>query len=115
MKNILILLLLTLFSFKSFGQKLSIERAKILLEEKNLSIDQLKSSGAKILLGEGSGAGFTTPYQDVLIVLTDGEAILKDEISSPKFEKNASLNELISLEIPGAIIYKDQVKGVIYK
>lgn len=99
----------------SWSQSISIQKVKDLLIQKEISLDQLQGQGAKVLLGEGSGAGLVMPYQKILVVFTDDEAILKQEILGTEFEGSSELSNLVSFEIQGALIFKDQVKGIVYQ
>lgn len=111
-----ILLMSFLFTLSSgFAQELSLDKAKELLARKNVSLSKLNASGAKVLLGEGSGAGLVAPYQKIMVVFTKDQAILKQEILETEFSGTPMLKNLVSLEAPGTMVFKDQVKGVILK
>lgn len=99
----------------AYSQSISIEKVKDLLTEKEISLDELQNQGGRVLLGEGSGAGLVMPYQKVLVVITEDEAILKNEILGTDFNGPMELTNLVSFEVQGAMFFKDQVKGIVYK
>lgn len=113
MKNLLILIAF-LICFKA----LALDRASAdrLLQQRQLSLQQMERSGARLLLGEVTGAGFVLPADRVQVVFVRGEAILRKEIESMDFSPaTGSLKDLSSFRVRGMYFTKEDVRGAIVK
>lgn len=99
--KILLTLLLALSSMSSFA----LDRATIdlLLSAKHKSLKEYEAAGAKTLMGEVTGH---IKASNLRVMLTESEAILKEEVESIDGE---------TIRFNGQYILKSDVKAVIIK
>jgi hypothetical protein len=112
MKNLFLLVLV--FSFNSFA--FNREQAGRLLEQRQLSLRQLEGQGARLLLGEVTGAGFVIPQERVQVVFLRERAILRHEIESMDFSPfTGKMQDLASFRVHGSYYLKEDIKAVLLK
>jgi len=104
-----LLIISMLFSQSTFA----LTRAQIneLLSHKGLTLENLEGQGAKALAGEVTGHGIL--FNQVRVLLTEHEAILKDEIDSVTFSKNPVLKDVQSVRFNGQYVLKSDLRGAI--
>lgn len=113
MKNFLILIAFVI-SFSALA--LDRSGADRLLQQRQLSLQQMERSGARLLLGEVTGAGFVLPADRVQVVFVRGEAILRKEIESMDFSPaTGSLKDLSSFRVRGMYFTKEDIRGAVVK
>ena len=83
MKTLLISLSM-LFSLQALAS-LSRTQAARLLQERNIQLSARENAGARLLLGEVTGAGLVIPVEKVELVIAQNRVILKKEIESMDF------------------------------
>lgn len=109
--KILLFLFAILISFPSFG--LTRQEMEVLLRVKNTSLNKLESGGNRLLMGEVTGHNSALPFSKVQILITEDEAILKQEISAVDFKGVPQLGNVIAVHAQGQYVLKQDVKAVI--
>lgn len=110
--------LLVLVTLLTSLSALALDRASAerLLQQRQLSLPQLERSGARLLLGEVTGAGFVLPAERVEVVFVRGQAILRQEIESMDFSPaTGRLKDLASFRVGGLYFTRDDVRGALVR
>jgi hypothetical protein len=112
MKTLLILLS-TLFSLQALAN-LNRTQAERLLQSRNIQLQSRESAGARLLLGEVTGAGFVIPVDKVELVIAHNRVILKKEIESMDFVPHTlKLTDLSSFRAHGVYFTKEDIQGAL--
>lgn len=109
--KILLVLLALMTSFVS--QALDRTQLEILLKEKGVDLLEVEMRGMKVLMGEVSGHIKAIPFSKVQMLVTEREAILKDEIDSVDFSGNQTMGSIVSVRFNGQYVMKKDVKATI--
>lgn len=109
--KILLLLLAILISFPSFA--LTRQEIEALLRLKNTSLEKLERGGNRLLMGEVTGHNSALPFSKVQILITEDEAILKQEISAVDFKGAQQLGNVVAVHAQGQYVLKQDVKALI--
>lgn len=112
--NKLFFILTLSISFSSFAfDRTSAER---LLQQRQISLAEQERSGARLLLGEVTGAGFVLPAERVEVVFIRGQAILRSEIESMDFSPaTGRLKDLSSFRVRGLYFTREDVRGALVR
>lgn len=108
-------ILFSLLFFLSSFNALAMTRPQLesLLKEKGINLAEVEIKGMKVLMGEVTGHINAVPFSKVQILVTNKEAILKNEIDSVDFRSGATLGDIISVRYSGQYILKKDVKATI--
>lgn len=107
----LIALLILLTSFASHA--LTRPQLEALLKEKGINLMEVEMQGMRVLMGEVSGHINAIPFSKVQILVTENEAILKNEIDSVDFSGAQTMGSVSSVRFNGQYIMKKDIKATI--
>jgi hypothetical protein len=105
-----ILFFLLFFLSSLTAQALSRPQLETLLKEKGVKLVEMELQGLKVIMGEVTGH---IPFSKVQILVTDNEAILKEEIDSVDFNGSQNFGSVISVRFNGQYVMKKDVKAVL--
>lgn len=102
-----------LFSFQALAN-LNRAQAERLLQERNIQLSARENAGARLLLGEVTGAGLVIPVEKVELVIAQNRVILKKEIESMDFAPHTlRLKDLSSFRAHGVYYTREDIQGAL--
>ena len=107
----LIALFVLLFAMSSHA--LTRSQLEALLKEKGINLMEVEMQGMRVLMGEVSGHINAIPFSKVQILVTDHEAILKNEIDSVDFSGAQNMGGVSSVRFNGQYVTKKDIKATI--
>ncbi len=84
-----------------------------LLKQKGTSLEEQSRKGNKAILGEVTGHAKSIPLSKVVIIVTEGEAILKQEIEGTEVSGAPVVGNLQSVRFNGQYVPSSGIVGVI--
>lgn len=112
MKTLLITLSL-LFSLQALAS-MNRTQAERLLLERNIQLSARENAGARLLLGEVTGAGLVIPVEKVELVIAQNRVIFKKEIESMDFAPHTlRLKDLSSFRAHGVYYTREDIQGAL--
>ncbi len=111
-----ILLLVAFLTSFSVSATLGRPQAERLLQERNISLAASESAGARLLLGEVTGAGFVVPMEKVELVIAQNRVFLRKEIEAVDFVPHTQrLNDLSSFRAKGLYFTRDDIQATLVR
>ncbi len=106
---------LILFTLLVSLPSMAITRASLqsLLLQKGTSLEALEKKGYKSVLGEVTGHAKSVPLSKVVVMVTENEAIMKNEIESTEVSGAALVGNLQSVRFNGQYINSSDIVGII--
>ena len=112
MKTLLISLSL-LFSLQALAN-MNRTQAERLLQERNIQLSVRENAGARLLLGEVTGAGLVVPAEKIEAIIAQNRVILKKEIESMDFAPHTlRLKDLSSFRAHGVYFTKSDIQAAL--
>ncbi len=109
----LIIFLSFIISVSAFAT-INRSQAERLLLERNIQLSTRENSGARLLLGEVTGAGFVIPVEKIELVIAQNRVILRKEIESMDFVPHTlKLQDLSSFRAYGVYFTKEDIQGAL--
>lgn len=109
--KIIFVLLVLLTSLTSHA--LTRSQLEALLKEKGVDLVEMELRGMRVLMGEVTGHINAVPFSKVHILVTQDEAILKNEIDSVDFKGGQTLGGVVSVRYNGQYVLKQDVRAII--
>jgi hypothetical protein len=106
---------LILFTLLISLPSMAIDQASLqqLLKQKGTSLEEQSRKGNKAILGEVTGHAKSVPLSKVVIIVTEGEAILKQEIEGTEVSGAPVVGNLQSVRFNGQYVPSSGIVGVI--
>ena len=102
-----------LFSFHTLAS-INRNQAERLLQERNIQLSYRENAGARLLLGEVTGAGLVIPVEKVELIIAQNKVIFKKEIESMDFVPHTlRLKDLSSFRAHGLYYTRDDIQAAL--
>lgn len=119
MKAILVMAFSLILFSSNAGEVTGVgQQALRVLERNQLSIDELKQQGFKVLLGEVTGVGKAISLDRIEMVISQKDLLKMKDLSHIEFlhpSQAKALKDVSHLEFNAKKITPNQIKGIIYE